>query len=425
MAYPTSAQIRAGLEALRNANPFCSIINLQQSLGGVDITALKISKVTEGKRAKVLFTGGVHANELAPPSAVLSCVTVLLDAYKAAKGITYGAFSLTANDVKDIVEHVDIYAAPMINPDGYALTLSLIAPGNTELAGRKNGRNTGPCVLPDRPGVNINRNFDIVWDFQRLYLAGNNVASSSNGCHYNYTGVTPGPLIGNPFSEPETENVKALLDEGIEFYVDVHMYGPTILHSWGIETNQTTDPTMWFGEPSWDGKRDGTVPIPPFLEYKEFIPAAELSEVVQLANHMAKAIKDGTKVPGRAAIPYQDYLVQPGALLYPTSGSADDYAYSRHRKDPLKPFVRAYTMECGDGAHSGHRPTAAQYKFIEQEVHCALLSLLQSVATWIGKQNPAQPPPTSGSGGGCFSAFFFGALGLAGAAAVVAEVMRG
>jgi hypothetical protein len=217
--------------------------------------------------------------------------------------------------------------------------------------------------------------------------------------------------------------VKTLLDEGIEFYIDVHTYGPTILHSWGIETNQTTDPAMWFGEPSWDGKRNGTVVIPPLVEYEEYIPPGELSEVEQFANHMSKAIKDGAKVPGRAVLPYQDYVVQPGAKFYPTSGSADDYAYSRHRKTPALPFVRAYTLECGDGAHSAHQPTAAQFAFIEIEVHCALLSLLQAVATWIGKQNPAQTTP--GGGGGCLSVVAFGAIGLAAAAAVLAGVLSG
>jgi carboxypeptidase T len=420
MAYPTSAEIRTQLEALKNANPFCSIVNLKKSLGGVDITALKISKVTEGKRVKVLFTGGIHANELAPPAAVLSCVTKLLDAYKNSTAITYGAFSLTPQDVKDIVEHVDIYAAPMINPDGYALQLSLLGtPQHDNLAGRKNGAATGPCVLPDQPGVNINRNFDILWNFQRLYAPGNNVASSSDPCHYNYTGILPGLAIGAPFSEPETENVKALLDEGIEFYVDVHSYGPTILHPWGIDTNQTSDPAMWFGNPAFDGKRDGTVALPPFA-YREFIPAAELSEVVQLANHMAKAIKDGTDVAGRAAIPYQDYVVQQSAQFYPTSGSADDYAFSRHRQNPASPFVRAFTLECG----VNHQPVAAQFAFVEQEVHCALLALLQSAAMWIGKQNPAKPLPSSGSGG-CIPVFILGASGLAAAAAVLAQVLHG
>jgi len=419
MAYPTASGIRTALEALATAYPFCTVMTLAPSLNGVPITALKVSKVTEGKRAKVLFTGGMHANELAPPRAVLSCIKLLLDSYKVpGTGITYNAFSLTGADVKAIVEHIDIYVAPMVNPDGYALALTLPA---DELAGRKNASPTATCALPNRAGVNLNRNFDIVWDFQTCYAPVNDVATSSDPCDPNYSGVTPGPLIGAPFSEPEAANVKTLLDEGIEYYIDCHMYGPTILYSWGIEENQTTDPAMSFTNPAFDGARNGvTTPPPvPLIDYMEYIPAAELTEVAAIANHMSKAIKSGTDIAGRGVNPYATYTPQPGALFYPCSGSADDYAFSRHIKDPSLPFVRAFTLECGNPGTT-FRPTEAQFVFIEREVHCALLSLLKYVATWIAKSSapPPPPPPPSNSGCGCPT------LMLLGAAHPVFETLR-
>jgi zinc carboxypeptidase len=389
VAYPTAAQMRGDLAGLAANNSFCSVMTLKQSVNGTDITALKISKVVgSSARTKVLFTGGVHANEWAPPRALVSLAKTLLDAYAAPKGIAYGAFSLTPQDVKDIIENVDIYIAPMINPDGYALSLSLMGAGKSETRGRKNGRFTGPCL---DPGVNINRNCDIVWDFEKLYATppASNVATSSDPCHYNYSGIHPGPAIGSAFSEPEAQNIKTLLDEGIEFYVDCHMYGPTVLHSWGIGTNQTTTSAMSFSNSAYDGKRPGTVTpiVAPAVDYKEYIPAAELVEVSNLATRMQQAIKDGTDVPGRSVYPYTDYVVQPGAQFYPTSGSADDYAYSRHLANSTLPFVRAYTIECGDSVTTGFRPTEPMYVFVEQELHCALLALLKTAAAWIGKRN--------------------------------------
>lgn len=46
-------------------------------------------------------------------------------------------------------------------------------------------------------------------------------------------------------SEPETKNVKYLLDDThnsiIKYYVDIHSFGEMILYSWGDDNNQRID----------------------------------------------------------------------------------------------------------------------------------------------------------------------------------------
>ncbi|MEJ0103878.1 MAG: hypothetical protein WDO19_15535 [Bacteroidota bacterium] len=41
------------------------------------------------------------------------------------------------------------------------------------------------------------------------------------------------------------------------------------------------------------------------------------------------------------------YVAKPGFSLYPTSGTNDDYAYSRHIAQPGKPKVYSFTVEWG------------------------------------------------------------------------------
>jgi len=197
-----------------------------------------------------VFTGGVHANELAPPRASEPRHEIARCYAPPRKTITYGAFSLTANDVKDVIERIDIYFAPMINPDGYALALGMMARAISNLWGGK---------MPGQAGRAHRRVWRRQYQPQLRYRVGlseilrappaSDVGTSSDPCDANYSGISPGPVTGTAFSEPESQNIKTLLDEGIEFYVDCHMYGPTILHSWGIGRNQTTDSTMWFGNP--------------------------------------------------------------------------------------------------------------------------------------------------------------------------------
>jgi len=383
--YPTSTEVRTRLKAIRDepANaPFCTIVTLLPTGMATPWTYLKIAK-TAGATKKFLVTGGVHGHEWVPPGAVLSFAKTLLNAYHGGTGITIGGLAVPDAEIKKVVEDIHIYVAPVVNPDGYDHSLATLTPIPVpywEITGRKNRRVTPPACAPDalsHDGVNINRNFDIVWDYRVKYKAGALTATSDARCDINFFG-------GAAFSEPETKNVKTLLDEGVEFFIDCHMNGRFILYSWGIETNQDAAkghpivPTMNFANPAHDVggagvDRDGTAGA----LYREHIDQTDLKRVRAIAWGMQNAIFRGTGV---------SYTPQPGAKLYATTGAADDYAFSRHL-NPATPGLKkvlAFTLECGDDTivRSFQPDFAAVSGFpaVEKELHCAVLHFLVHVS---------------------------------------------
>jgi hypothetical protein len=60
-----------------------------------------------------------------------------------------------------------------------------------------------------------------------------------------------------PFSEPESRNVQWLVGQfpNAKYFVDVHSYTGDVLHAWGDDENQSTDPSKWYGNSAWDHKR--------------------------------------------------------------------------------------------------------------------------------------------------------------------------
>ena len=205
-------------------------------------------------------------------------------------------------------------------------------------------------------GVDLNRNFPFLWRFDR-HFAPDTVESSFNpGDYETYVGRRAA-------SEPETRNVIWLLDRfpNIRYFVDLHSYGETILHSWGSDENQSDDPRMNFRNPAYDGKR-GLIHDD---VYREHIAAADERTAVRMGRYMAAAIE---RVRGRK------YRVQQSVGLYPTAASTDDYAYSRHIVDPRKGKIIAFTMEWGRSrALTPFHPPYAEMRKVMREVSAALL----------------------------------------------------
>ena len=100
-------------------------------------------------------------------------------------------------------------------------------------------------------GVDLNRNFDALWDFRRHFAPDSGVSASDDPCHPQ---VYVGPAAA---SEPETQNVVWLLDRypGTRWFIDVHSYVPAIYHTWGFDENQMSDPSMNFRNAAFDGQR--------------------------------------------------------------------------------------------------------------------------------------------------------------------------
>jgi carboxypeptidase T len=302
---------------------------------------VKIANGSGGARPGVYFLGGVHAREWGSPDILINFIEQLQDAYHQKKGITIGSRTFTAADIQDIVNTIDIIVFPQANPDGR--NHSMTKGGDSMW--RKNRRTKAPnSHSGDCVGVDINRNYDFLWNFPKYFSSSSGIADATNPCDYQ---LYHGP---SAFSEPESQNAKWVFDQfpNVGYFIDLHSFGQDILYSWGDDEEQSTDPTMNFRNAAFDGQRGNTSDA-----YKEYIPAADLTTSLSLAG----ALRDGI-----LAFRGTDYTVKSAFNLYPTAGTSDDYAYSRHFADSSKSKVISYTLEwgkdTGNDAASFHPPTA-------------------------------------------------------------------
>jgi murein tripeptide amidase MpaA len=448
IGYMTSAVAGTHLDKLASTYPtLCTrstAADWGPSQGGGNCGYVKIAAAVPGspaQRSQVLILGGVHAHELAPPDALISFLEKLLPAYVAKKdlvypawtdpvsGIPYGKFIIPWTWIQPIVERLDLYVAPMVNPEGRDFVVKNLKtlPPNATLAmadvyarWRKNRRPAaGGGTGPTDPsiGVDVNRNFDIAWDFTTLYdVAVADVHTSTNPVNELYAGPAKE-------SEPETRNVANLMrSKQIEFFMDVHAFSRDILYSWGIEANQNTDGTQNFANPAWNGKRDGVT----HNAYGEFIPIDVETALAHLTKFMSDQIRAMAGGPDLRAQARSIYTAKPSAAgLYVTTGASDDYCFSRWFTSaaagtPTSPVV-ALTMEAGadstqglgaDYDDGGWLPDhVKQYPKIEREIHVAVWSFLTRLAG-AGYQQPAAPlvpapppavpvGPPAKSGDGC------------------------
>jgi hypothetical protein len=132
---------------------------------------------------------------------------------------------------------------------------------------------------------------------------------------------------------------------------------PVVLHVWGCDQIQTTDPGQDFRNPALDPVRGR-----PDDEIGEFMSGSDLAVTVALAERMDDAISGVRGVR---------YGVEPAYGLYPTSGTSDDYAYSRHKVDPRAGKVLGYTIECG----ASFQPAWTEAEDVIREVSAAVIAL--------------------------------------------------
>jgi carboxypeptidase T len=334
-------------------------------------SALRIG-AGQSARAGVYLLGGVHAREWGSPDILINFVQLLTDAYRTGTGITQGGSSISADEVRRIVTTLDVVVFPQANPDGRHHSMTL------DPMWRKNRRPADPGQPPcpsgggNGPGVDLNRNYDFLWDFPTAFSPQAPVATSTDPCEEIYRG--PGSA-----SEPETANVTWLLDQhpSVTHFIDVHSFGEMILYNWGDDDDQTTDPSMNFHNPDYDGERgipDSSPGGDPH-KYREYLPAADLGEAIALGTVMRDAIQSAH---GR------QYRVTSAVGLYPTSGTSDDWAYSRSFLDTSMGKVLGYTIEWGPQRASipkSFHPDYSDMEPIIEEITAALLAFCSAVAS--------------------------------------------
>ncbi len=183
------ADIITALTTLSTTYPDnCELITLPNKSAdppGVDIKAIRLHDGNAPRDPAVLITGGVHAREWAPPDALLRLAQQLLDSFKTSTDIvfpallanvngppvtavSYPSYTFPIDKIKKIFGNVDLYIFPCVNPDGRLYDIT--NPATPFPAGwRKNRRPNPDRADAEAKGVDLNRNFDIAWDFARYY----------------------------------------------------------------------------------------------------------------------------------------------------------------------------------------------------------------------------------------------------------------
>lgn len=115
--------------------------------------------------------------------------------------------------------------------------------------------------------------------------------------------------------------------------------------------------------------------------YGEYTPADEGTANVDAATRISN---------GMGAAAGRGYKALPAAGFYPTSGSSDDYQYSRHFADPSKNLIHAYTVEFGfrnNDASCVFYPSPSQHNKNIMEIGAGFMELLLA-AVDIGVGDP-------------------------------------
>ncbi|KAG9232558.1 hypothetical protein BJ875DRAFT_404643 [Amylocarpus encephaloides] len=354
-------EIASGLKGLATVYGVSTFTTPYKTYNGASITAGKVAgKGTCANAYRVFLNAAIHARERGGSDGLLYFIGDLLYANKTGTGLTFGSKSYTNAQVKTALT-TGIVFIPLSNPDGVAYDQS------SNSCWRKNRNPKSSTGSAASIGVDLNRNFDFVWDFTTKFASRvrSSVASTSPSSE-TYHGTSP-------FSEPETQSIKYVLDSypKIRWFIDLHSYTGDVLYSWGSDENQSSFPTMNFLNNAYNAVRGILTDTPGSGNgYGEYTPAAENTANVAAGKRIGSAM---------SAAAGRKYAVIPAADLYPTSGASDDYSYSRHFADTSKNLVHSYTVEFGFGNSASScpfYPTQAQHNSNIKEIEAGFMELL-------------------------------------------------
>ncbi|KAK6543448.1 hypothetical protein TWF694_000195 [Orbilia ellipsospora] len=313
-------EIPSAVQALAKAYGLVKFDLPYKTFKGATQWAAYVGAGSDKSKYHLYFSAGVHARERGGPDQLIYWVADLLAAQKAGTGLTYGKKSYTNAQVNSVLG-AGIVFFPLVNPDGVAYDQS------SSSLWRKN-RNTKSGSSGGSVGVDINRNFDFLWDYPKYFDDSAEPASTDPGDETFYgTG---------PASESETKNHVSMYDSfpKIRWFLDIHSAAGDMLYSWGDDDDQSTNTKMNFLNSQYDGQRGATGDS----AYREYIPSTDLTNIKTVSSATIAAMKG---VGGRS------YVSKQSVGLYPTSGASDDYAFSRYWAVPGANKVYGFTMEFG------------------------------------------------------------------------------
>jgi len=351
--YMNVTEVESALIGLSAAYPsICELIPLPNAtFEGRTSHAVRLGTAPANTVNAYYLTGGVHAREWGSCEILVNLATALCEAYSGGTGVGYGGKYFSAAEVKALMEQINIIIFPCVNPDGRNYSQL------SDPMWRKNRNPRDSDGAAEKIGVDVNRNQDFLWDFNTAFAPGaiNEVLASANPDRETYHGSSPN-------SEPETRNINYIHDEykTIRWYVDVHSMGEDILYAWGGDEIQVTDPTKNFQNPTFNHRR-GLIAD----EYEEYMPDADLSTALSLSQTFNRSLAE---VRGKY------YVAKPGFSLYATSGTNEDYAYSRHFKHPELSKTLCFTVEWGKKHKDFSFPWAEMQEIIK-DVSAGLMAL--------------------------------------------------
>lgn len=314
------AEISSAVQALGNTYGVSSITLPYKTFNGATQTAAYVGAGSDKSKYHLYLSAGMHARERGGPDQLIYWISDLLAANKSGSGLTYGKKTYTNAQVKSVLS-AGIVFFPLVNPDGVTYDQS------SGSLWRKN-RNTKSGSSGSSIGVDINRNFDFLWNFRKYFDSSEAPASTSPSSETFYGTAAA--------SESETKNHVSVYDSfpKIRWFMDIHSAAGDILYSWGDDDDQSTSTTMNFLNSAYDGKR-GVVGD---SAYKEYIPSTDATNIKSVASATVAAMK---AVGGRS------YTSMQAVGLYPTSGASDDYSFSRFWAKSGVNKVYGFTMEFG------------------------------------------------------------------------------
>ena len=352
MTYLNVAEVETAVVNLGSAHPsLCQLITLPNTtVEGRTCHALLLGGGAPGSRDCVMIIGGQHAKEWGSCEIILNLAVDLITAFEANMGLAYGGKAYSASQIQQILSGLHLILFPLVNPDGRKFSQDLVASSSGDWRRNRNsayGDGSFNCV-----GVDLNRNYDFLFDFNKAF-APLNFPGMADPCN----DVFQGPA---PFSEPETKNVRWLVDTNprTRWFVDLHSGTQNIRLNWGDDEAQSTDPKMNFRNPAFDHLRG----VGGDAAYKEYVPADDLLVETTLATRMHDAI---------FAVRGFDYPAAQGfTFTGAIPGAAKDYVYARHFVDPSKGRIYGFTIEWGD-----FHPLWPEMQLIIKDVTAGLIEL--------------------------------------------------
>ncbi|KXH32615.1 carboxypeptidase A [Colletotrichum simmondsii] len=334
----------------------------------------------ERKNYRVYLTAGVQARERGGPDSLLYFISDLLWADKHKAMLVYNTTTVfTLAQVRQVLS-LGIVIFPLVNPDGKLWD---------ERWNNCWGNNINPTSRPSENsingvGVNIDRNFNFTWDYRKIYSEQALDVASDKPEHELFHGPAP-------FSEAESRNMAWVIDQypSIKWYLDVHTKNRIVSHAWSDIPIQTTNPEMNFRNQSYDGKR-GDVNT----QYGEYMTPQDHDIYKDISNNMAEQME---KVSGEPVYSI-DKLRKKGRVFQGSSGTAIDWAYSRHVVNEAATKIMSFKLKFGiseeEAAETGQKggcqyyPSRKIYKRGISESAVGYMTFLLNVAKYENMKGP-------------------------------------